>query len=451
MIPIHFRAAGGLCIRVPRNSLRAAGRAVRAGVGEGLLFDGTEGLSVWSVSSSREEGDELLLFGPDFEGSDLDTALSAAPDVASSLALIEALARAFRAMLEARSLPSPLLSPGILVSTSQAVLVLPPYLVSKAVSASATTSFAEGTVPVFHSRQEDAGTAASRFLALAVYRLASGREAFPATEAEKEGSAGTRIFLPLSLAAPSLDPGLSALVDRVLADPRGTGPADWVAALSAARIAGPVRPLPEREAAAVERRRRSFESRAHRTEAARRFLGLNKGALAAALVGLMVTILVVANMSARAAALPDLSALPPRDVSAAYYRALDALDPDLLEAASSGQARDKDSRYLAGLTVLGRARMAMEGEDPMILAGEWLKAGSPSLPEGKVVHGITDLVLGEPGTVSPSEALVEARYRIWTMGEGSPPAPISATRHDRLQLRHVGQGWKIFRIEREGG
>ncbi|MEI6386723.1 MAG: hypothetical protein WCQ50_08815 [Spirochaetota bacterium] len=436
---------------MPKKSMRAAGLALRMGIGDGLHFDGKDQLSVWSVSGSSEEGDELLLVGADFDGSDLDSALAACPDIASSLALLEAVAKALLSMLGARSLPSPLISAGILVSASQAVLVLPPYLVSKAVSASAPTSFEEGSVPVFNSVQEDAAAGASRLLALAVYRLARGHEAFGDIAASKADRASGRGFLPLSLAAPSLDPGLSALVDRVLADPRGTGPADWVAALSAARIAGPVRPLPEREAAAVERRRRSFESRAHRTEAARRFLGLNKGALAAALVGLMVTILVVANMSARAAALPDLSALPPRDVSAAYYRALDALDPDLLEAASSGQARDKDSRYLAGLTVLGRARMAMEGEDPMILAGEWLKAGSPSLPEGKVVHGITDLVLGEPGTVSPSEALVEARYRIWTMGEGSPPAPISATRHDRLQLRHVGQGWKIFRIEREGG
>jgi hypothetical protein len=451
LIPIHFRTAEGLCIRLPRNSLRAAGRAVRAGVGEGLLFDGEDRLSVWSVASSREEGDDLLLFGPDFEGNNLDTALAVAPDVASSLALVEALARAFRAMLEAGSLPSPLLSPGILVSASQAVLVLPPYLVSKALSASSTTSFAEGTVPVFHSRQEDAGTAASTFLALAVYRLASGREAFPATKAAKEERAAGGKFLPLSLAAPSLEAGLSALVDRVLADPRGTGPADWVAALAAARIAGPVRSLSESEAADNERRRRSYESRAHRTQAAKRFLGSHKGALTAASAVLIVITLVVEGILARSAALPDLSALSPREVAAAYYRALDALDTDLLEAASRGQGRDKDARYIAALTVLGRARMAMEGEDPMLRASEWLQAGSPVLAEGKVVHGITDLTLAEPGAGSQAEGIVDARYRIWSMDEASPPAPIAATRHDRLQLRQVGQGWKIYRIEREGG
>jgi len=453
--------ADRLALRFPAGALKGAGATLSAAMGEeGWLVDGTA-VTPWRFESIVQEGDAAFLVGPNASGVDTVASLDDPVGIEAGFPRLLALAQALSVLQAEGRLPRGIVSSGILFAEDGALLVMPPIAVAKALSARGEQARTAVVARLTSPRSSSAEGDVSFLLAQASYRFAAGKGPFERDAADPRGVASAApVAIATGLAAPRLDPNLTALVDRALADPEGVPLRAWVAALAAARAAGWQRELPPAEEAEVVRRRDALEAR---TAAQRRradFLRRRGGILIAVAAALVVLAFVAADMIRAQKDKPDFSQLSPRELVQRYYQAIDGLDLESLEACGSAKALKNDQNYLLNLVVITRTRTAYERKSPIVRAADWLASGKAALASGDLLYGIVDLSLsGGEAWMKADKLAIHVEYTFWSLGRkddasGDPGAslsfPLEEKRVDELQLeRGKKGGWQIVGLDRK--
>jgi hypothetical protein len=467
--------ADQLALRFPSGALKGSGAALSAAMNEEgfLVRPGARGaagagaggganaggVESWRFEGLAQEGDEALLVGPRFDGASLDEARGLEEGMSALLAV----ARALSALAAAGKLPRGLCSSGMLLSAAPAgagtgaVLVLPPQAVAKAVAAQPPEALSSAAARLASPHAKGAEADASFLLAQAAYRFATGRGAYEREAAEKGSmAAARRRATSAALAAPRLDPALAALIDAALDEPGKVGLDAWIESLESARAAGWTRELSPDAEAELVRRRVQAEAEASRRLRREEFLRKRGGLVASVAIALVILGFVVADIARAERSKPDYSALPPKEVVARYYAAIDGLDIESLEACGRKDAIKVDRDVVTNLYVLVKTRMAYESKSPLLPAKQWIASGKEELKEGDFLYGIVGLDIAEADALG-DVASFRASYSLWSLERidapsGEPSAvrsePCEDRRIDLVRLERGKKGWQIAGIER---
>jgi hypothetical protein len=458
---IFTREPGRLGIRIPRSAWKAAGHSASVAMRQQGTLVSKGRLSDWLADDLRQVDNEVVCYGPGFDGLSLEELLHADLSEFTKIQRLALAAKALSSLDHETSLPVGIQSAGILVSTDGEVLVLPPALVSRA---AAKAQGGKGLPP-----EANPAMAASMMLA-GILRRIYLPEVSGITGASENRSSSSKAsdydrrkgdpFVPLGLIAPHLDSSLAGLADRAMDQNTGSPSMDdWVKAFDSAAKNKFCRELSSDELAGFELQRKATETRVARKLAFRHFM-IKRGGL---LTGLAIAVIVIAGIAIfdRPPPGPDLSGLGPEAIVQAYYEGIDALDLALLEACLEGKAGKDDKSLVTNLTVVMKMRQAYSPDDLSIRAEDWVAEGSPGLAAGSLMFGITGLEIrslalapaGQAAGNQPAkstESHFEARYTLWTTESNEELVRgIPAHRKDRLTLAEGKKGWKIIAIERE--
>ncbi|MDX9957105.1 MAG: hypothetical protein RBT68_01565 [Spirochaetia bacterium] len=471
---IFAREPGRLGIRIPRSAWKAAGHSASAAMRQKGILSSQAQLADWIAEDISQVGDQVICYGPGFDGPSLEELLESDFDESARLQRLAAAVKALNRLDHENSLPAGMQSAGILVSTNGDVLILPPALVSRA---AARAQSGEGPSP-----EGNPAIAASVMLAGTLRRMylpeVSATPGTTGATADKKNDTGVingerrkgDPFVPLGLIAPHLDPRLAALADSAMDQNTGSPSLDdWARGFEQAGRNNYRRELSEGELSGLELQRKATGIKVARKLARRRFIA-RRGSLLAGLAITAVVIVAIAIFD-RPPPGPDLSELGPEAVVQAYYEAIDNLDLPLLEASVQGKAGKDDKSLLTNLTVVMKMRQAYSPDELFISARDWVASGSPALAEGSLMFGITEIEirsLDVPPTGRPIDnqepdsqsadsrfqleagSCFEARYTLWTTESSEESIRgVHMSRIDRLLLEKGKKGWKIVSIERE--
>ena len=446
---IFAREPGRLGIRIPRSAWKAAGHSASTAMRQKGILVSQGQLADWIAADTRQVDDEVICYGPGFDGSSLEELLHSGLGEEKRLQRLAAAARALNQLDSQTILPADIQSAGILVSADGDVLILPPALISRA---AARTRTGERPTP-----EDNPAIAASAILAGILRRIFQPQVASnPDMPDDSETSLRRKgdPFVPLGLIAPHLDPKLATLADRAMDQNTGSPFLDdWARAFDEAGKNKYFRKIADDEIACKAQQRQAIETKVARKLAFKRFVTKRSGLL----TSLAIAVVVIATIAIfdRPAPGPDLSELDPEALVRAYYMAIDSLDLATLDACLEGKAGKDDKSLVTNLTVVMKMRQAYSPEAPYILAQDWVAAGSPALAEGTMLYGITDLEIrplalpltGQSDTIAESH--FEARYTLWTTESNEERiSGIPAPRIDRLILTPGKKSWKILSIER---
>ncbi len=170
------------------------------------------------------------------------------------------------------------------------------------------------------------------------------------------------------------------------------------------------------------------------------------------LVSVTALVLVTAFLSApvkKALEKPLTMGMPPIEVAAAYYAAIDSLDAEMMDDCLAPQTGKNDLRQVNMVFVTQRVRQGYERIGDLPKASEWIAAGKPAPENGMWPWGITNLQLREL-----SQDRIEAEYIFWTQpetdDENNPPTePAAIQRRDILSFAEGRWSWEISNIDRE--
>jgi hypothetical protein len=457
---LAHNGAHKLALGFPPGALRGAWSTLTAALGEdGFLVSG--GTSApWRFESTDTAGDAPILLGPDPFGSEwksLDDPGGREEGFERLLALVRALL-----LLKADgSLPRGIVSSCILFRQGgeASLLVLPPKAVARALASRGPEERSAAFARLASPRSQDAEADASFLLAQAAYRLASGAGPFGPEAADQSAVVGASSkAIPAGLAAPALDPALAALIDKALAEPGSAALAEWESVLEAGRGSRWLRELSQAEEAELSKRAAEMASRLRGRARAAAFLRKRGGLLIGAAVALVIVGLVYGELRRAQLDRPDFSALAPHEIALRYYKAIDGLDLESLEACGGGKAVRGDRDSLLTLTVLTKTKMAYEGKNPIVRAADWIEAGKPPIKDSDFLYGVTGLsVTGGESYGEATRVAIRAEYSMWTLERvedpSSPPGsgtsvPKEERRVDNLVLEKGPKGWKIAELDR---
>jgi hypothetical protein len=457
------RAEGGaskIALRFAKGALKGSGSILTTAMAEeGLLFAGGA-VSAWRFENLIQDEEGAFLLGPDFpDGRGEPICLDDAASLEEGLSLLQTLAAAFARLSAEGRLPRGLVSSGILLRAAE-ILILPPVAAAKALATNGSGARERAAARLESPASDSPEADASFFLAQAAYRFATGASAYEEAQADVGSLApARRTSTVAALAAPRLDPELSALIDAALADPKEVGLDAWIAALEKASLLGWQRDLPPEEAAELERRRAAAQAEAAARKNRSDFWRKRGGIVAGAAVALVVCGFIAADMLRAQNDKPDFSALPADQVVANYYKAVDAIDLESLEACGDKKAVDSDWNYVMNLTVITKTRLAYEGKSPIVPAAKWVAAGKPALTTSDFLYGIDGMALSQDGSRGPDLVAYRASYSFWSLerkegaeANSSEAAanPIEEKRVDEITLQRSPKwkGWRITSLER---
>jgi hypothetical protein len=474
------RSIGGidkLVLRFPTGALKGAGSSLAMAMNEeGRLIRFALGgagsapsWARWRFEDLLQEEDAGLLIGPDFPRADGPGASGAAwlslDDAAGmdeGLDLLLKAARGFQALATDKALPRGIVSSGLLFSPSgEELLVLPPQAAAKALAATGAGARGAAAARLLSPLADSPEADASFLLAQAAYRFATGKGAYGAMAEEPGSVAPSRPFeVAAVLASPRLDPALASLVDAALSDPRKASLSSWAAALDAARVRGWSRALSEGEAAELERRRAAAEAEAAAKRRRADFWRKRGGIVVAAAVAIAVLGFVAADMLRAQRDKPNFADLPADQLVLRYYKAIDDIDIDSLEACGNKKAFESDYNYIMNVTVLAKTRLAYEGKSPVVPAQKWVTDGKPALDPTAFLYGVAGLSVVKEEGRGVDGALYRATYSFWSIdhkedASGDPSkttaSPLEEKRVDLLALERSPKwkGWRITSLERK--
>jgi hypothetical protein len=459
VIRLRQDGASKLALRFPAAAIKGAGPALAAAMAEeGRLIAG--GASIpWRFESILQDGEGALLVGPDPFGSGETAApagLDDSKDLAEGLTRLDSLARALSTLEAEGLLPRGIVSSAVVFSADGgAILILPPSAAAKALSSGGARVRSAAAARLSSPRSTGPESDASFLLAQAAYSLSTGGQAFGRDAGEPSSMAGSvPSGIQAALAAPRLDRGLAALVDKALADPGRAGLGEWLAVLDSARASGWTRELPPEEEAELSRRRAAALAKASSRRRRADFLRRRGSLLVAAAVAILALVLVAGDMLRAERDKPDYSGLAPSALVQRYYASIDRLDLDSLEACGDSKAIRGDQDMLMNLVVLTRTRTAYEGKSPVVRAEDWLAAGKPALAPTDFLYGIAGLSVADEGGAGADRANFRAEYSLWTLDRpdsapvGAASVPTESRRIDRLTLARGKKGWRIAALER---
>ena len=467
---VSRRSIGGsdkLVLRFPSGSLKGAGSFLsQAMTEEGRLLHLSvpgEGDAIssapWRFENILQEEDAGFLLGPDFPDS---RSLDEAKNLEEGMGLLLAFSQGLAALAADKALPRGIISSGLLLSRDGSqLLVLPPHVAAKALAAAGAPARAAAVARLTNPHADTAEADASFLIAQAAYFFATGQCAYGNAAAEAGSIAPARpSAIAAVLAAPLLDPDVGALIGKALSDPRKVGLAEWVGTLEKASVHGWSRVVSAEEAAEFERRRVSAESEAKAKKKRADFWRRRGGIVAAIAIAVAVIGLVGGDMLRAQRDKPNFSSLPASELVAHYYKAIDDIDLDSLEACGKNQASKADCDCLMNVMVLSKTRMAYEGKSPVVNAATWVSNGEPKLDSTAFLYGIAGLSIVKEESQGSDSALYRATYSFWSMdhkedASGDPDktiaSPLEEKRIDLITLERSPRwkGWRITKLDRQ--
>jgi hypothetical protein len=456
-----------LALRFPSGSLKGAGSYLApAMTEEGRLLrlaagaaDGVPSWSPWRFENLVQEEDAGLLLGPDFPDF---RSLDEAGNLEEGMGLLKTLARGFEALAADKALPRGIVSAGILFSLDGSrLLILPPQAAAKALITAGAEARATAVARLTSPESDGPEADASFLIAQAAYFFATGQCAYGSAAVEAGSIAPARpSAIAAVLAAPLLDPDVGSLIDKALSDPRKVGLSEWVGALEKASIRGWLREVSAEEAAEFERSRASAEAEAEAKKKRAAFWRRRGGIVAAIAIGIAVIGFVGGDMMRAQRDKPNFASLPADDLVAHYYKAIDDIDIDSLEACGKTKAFKADYNYIMNVTVLSKTRMAYEGKSPVVNAAKWVAGGEPKLDSSAFLYGIAGLSVVKDESQGQDRVLYRATYSFWSMdhkedASGDPgkttASPLEEKRVDLITLERSAswKGWRITELDRK--
>jgi len=442
------------------------------------LDEQASSVSFWKASGVVEHS-AMIVWGPPFRGERLDFLFDGGGTRDDALAAICRWMRAILALGDKYQAPlwpcAALIGEG---GGSGAVFFAPPGLVSRCLMpAEAEKTNNRYVHPGLKGMNAAAFTAAAM-----LYRVFAGVPAFAAGdglvlyEDMREGN-----FLPIRLAAPGLDDGLAALIQKGLGQngkkgvlPDGTRLLEELLVLlrpgaGAVSPASFINSLSDTDKLSIEKEKTQYLKTKTAAVNTRRFVRRNAAVLLGAFSAVVIAFLIVNSVIKSRSAL-STAGMEPVKIVESYYMAFEKLDHLWMEACVIKDAGKDDISMVMNLFILGKLRQAYEHSvlSPFISAGDWLESGG-----GQVdfqVFGVTDLRItyaGFAGAAGYAGETGETRYRadytLWVPGEAAdvpeterdagaryvPPVPYRRT--DFVTLVQKKGNWRISGIIRESG
>jgi len=466
---VSRRSEGGLdklALRFPSGSLKGAGSYLaQALTEEGRLFhlatgpaDSVFHSAPWRFENLVQEEEAGLLLGPDFPDF---RSLDEAGSLEEGMGLLTTLVRGLETLAADKALPRGIVSAGILFSLDgRQLLVLPPQIAAKALAAAGAAARATAVARLTSPHADTAEADASFLIAQAAYFFATGQCAYgPAAEEPGSMAPACPSAVAAVLTAPRLDAALATLIDKALCDPRKVSLGEWGHALEKASVQGWSRVVSAEEAAELERRRASAEAEARAKKKRADFWRKRGGIVAAVAIAVAVIGFVGGDMMRAQRDKPNFSSLPVSELVAQYYKAIDDIDLDSLEACGKNQASKADYDYLMNVMVLSKTRMAYEGKSPIVNAAKWVSAGEPKLDSTAFLYGIAGLSIVKEESQGSDSALYRATYSFWSMdhkedasgdSDKTAASPLEEKRIDLITLERSPKwkGWRITKLDR---
>jgi hypothetical protein len=479
----------------------AQAKMAQAVTGRGFIVIPGGGVEIWKAAGVAElpgeGGATMVIWGPPFEGKRLDLAIGG-EEAAGGKNGGEAL-DCLRHWIDARAAlgedaPPPWPAGAFVCQGGErngtepaergrdglwpggTVFFPPERLVARCVQAEGNGAWREGAEAFVHPDLE--GKAAAAFCAGAMlFKIFTGREAFSGADNDaihqdmREG-----VFLPPRLAVPGLDDTLAALMEKSLAPKDGGGgqrrrtagsggpaengrdregpvpfPGGFTAVLGPPRSKPPeafVRPLPEAEAARIEEEKKQYLKKRNISVGTRRFVVRNTALITGIAAAVLILFLIVRSVIAGRAGLPDTGGMGTLEVTETYYRAIGALDHQMMEACVTGRAGKDDIDMVTRFYVLNKVREAYEPGFSVTPAQEWIDAGAPA--ETPQVFGVSELRV-EKMHEDAEDARFTAQFTLWVPEPANPdeaPVPVGRPCRDEITLTRVKGNWRISAISR---
>ena len=320
-----------------------------------------------------------------------------------------------------------------------------------------------------------------------LYRILCGTDPFTAIDADTlRQDMREAVYTPPHLAAPGLNPEMSALITAAMIPiPKKPAavPRDKVSMKSAGKEEIK-RPSPEHirdflgspytrdysswftslgndEVAAIKTERDVFNKKNLRKVHTRRFVIRNRNYIFIALGLVVAVIFGIRSYIDHQAHLPHTRGMTPMEVVETYYHSMGELDHMLMEACVVGRVGRADIDTVINIFVTIRQRQAQEPDYYYISAARWDEAGRPERLIN--VFGVTDLITR---VLSETEDLVviQADFVLWLPGmvtvdfiqvpDGLPEPIYHVSRptyiffRDIMELSWRGDSWRITNIDR---
>ncbi|MDR1957388.1 MAG: hypothetical protein LBQ30_11130 [Treponema sp.] len=440
----------------------------------------------WKPVGVREQNGTMRIWGPAFTGEGLHILIA---DASRKDQALDALRRWIRARLVLDAQPNPPAPwpAGALAAPSGTLLFPPERLVKQSLEAAGRDAWLNGAEGYVHP--DLSGVAATAFTAGAMlYRIYCGSPPFPNTNREvlhqdiREG-----FFVPPHLAVPGLDTDLAGLISRALTflspkqalskgfnlakietEARGllTALGDLLGSPGSAPAASFLHECTEAEQARLTLEKARFTKRHTRRVQAKRLVYRNKTLITGIAVAALILVLILWSLLVDRAKGPTTQGMSPQEVAETYYKAMGAMDHQLMDACVMPKGGTKalykrDIDMVTHFFVISRVRQAYEQRIAVIPAQEWIDAGAP--PTDATVFGVSELRLeGLDQDESDGEVSFDVSYRLWLPGSyrdtedpgqaGTPreaPLPWSTAQKDRIRLIRSQDAWRIAEIQRE--
>jgi hypothetical protein len=170
-----------------------------------------------------------------------------------------------------------------------------------------------------------------------------------------------------------------------------------------------------------------------------------------AIVGSVLVVVgsVVGSILSNVFAPPVTRGYTPRQVTEAFYDAMNDLDHTTMEDATVDRAGAGEINEAMNLFVMSRVTMGYEGVSYIISAKGWDERGRPEISPRETLYGaIIREVVEEQGEPQP---VYRVRYEKWAPASESSEAgrrSEGALFVDRVRLRQDRQDWFIYEITR---
>jgi hypothetical protein len=410
---------------------------------------GDQGIRPWQIRGFTQHAGQIHFWGDHHPGVRLEDCLD--EPIEANLARLKSLTGALLALAREKIPVFPLRTDGIYFLEDRSVLFMPPGIMQRI---AVLRPFPERvrTYNVINNPDLSGPKTHSFSVGALLYRMLLGRYPF---HGEDDISINSQIrdlrITPPALSRPEIVAELSETIVRSL-DRAGRDAPEmgvWDAVLFRALTQGHRREVSLAERTAAEGAAREHDERGQRIF--RRRVFFQKHWRLMAIVGSVLVVVgsVVGSILSNVFAPPVTRGYTPRQVTEAFYDAMNDLDHTTMEDATVDRAGAGEINEAMNLFVMSRVTMGYEGVSYIVSAKGWDERGRPEISPRETLYGaIIREVVEEQGEPQP---VYRVRYEKWAPASESSEAgrrSEGALFVDRVRLRQDRQDWFIYEITR---
>jgi hypothetical protein len=172
-------------------------------------------------------------------------------------------------------------------------------------------------------------------------------------------------------------------------------------------------------------------------------------AVALSLAAVVLAVSFFFNLFFRSLPTDGLNAM---EVAELFYESRNSLDHESLDAALRGSAGSAILNEITNLFVISRVRLGYEGSEAIISAREWLEAGAPPVPEGKMLYGLAGVNMRREKSGEENARFRSFYLRLVPLGPGDGGNTGESLQYEIalveevLNLEYDGKRWAITEI-----